>query len=99
SATSKPGSLYPLCVAGQRAGIPDETIEPQTFRAWLDALAHPGHPQPGNPQQWALRRASDYDPARFDLAAVNSALRQFCRLQNPIHTEGRPFRVRVSAAE
>ena len=93
-ATSALGAMYPLCVAGDRAGIPDESIEPQTFRAYLDALAHPGHPQHA-----VLRRSSDYDPARFNLPAVNADLRRLCKPQNPIDDEGRAFRVRVTAAE
>jgi hypothetical protein len=94
ASTSAEGAAYPLCLAGERAGVPDDTLEPQTLRAFLAALAHPGHPQ-----HTAVRRWFDYDPAELDVAEVNRELARLCRRQNPIDECGPPFRVRVTDTE
>jgi len=94
-ATSTVGASYPLCLAGERAGVPDDGIRPREFRTGLAAAAQPDH----HHRAVAVGGGGSGDRATFDLEEVNSELRRLCKRQNPIDEDERAFRVRVSAAE
>jgi len=69
---------YPLCVAGERAGVPDDDMRPNELRWALSDLASPADRR----QRSAAKHAHawqkwSYDPAILDLAALNASLRRF----------------------
>ena len=95
-ATSTVRASYPLCLAGEGAGIPDDDIEPRRFRAYLAKIPR----QAAEDQQSkGPRRIATAGQAAFDQAAVNAELARLCKPRYPIGVEERAFRVHVSPAE
>jgi hypothetical protein len=72
------------CVGGERACPPEDVGGAQGYANMLAALASPDHPEHLEMRAWVGRR---FDPARFDLGAVNKKLktlaRQLGRLPRP----------------
>ena len=62
----------PACVAGKRAGPPEDVGGAWGYMALLEARDNPRHPEREN----FARLIAAYDPEAFDLAAVNTRLRQ-----------------------
>jgi len=63
----------PLCVAGANACPPEDVGGPPGYSDFLQAISDPAHPQHLN--MWE-RNGGPFDPAGFDLNAVNAALRK-----------------------
>ncbi|MDD2762968.1 MAG: plasmid pRiA4b ORF-3 family protein [Opitutaceae bacterium] len=73
TAAAEKGVVYPKCVAGERAGPPEDCGGAGAYKDMLYCLKHPetdlGH-------EWREWLGPDYDPEQCDLAAINKALRQ-----------------------
>jgi hypothetical protein len=68
-----PDQPYPVCLTGRRASPPEDCGGVWGYAALLDALADPKHPDYEHWREWV---GDDFDPAAFDLAAINARLRQ-----------------------
>jgi Plasmid pRiA4b ORF-3-like protein len=67
----EPGTRYPRCVSGQRACPPEDVGGPWGYDDFLATMADPSHPEHSQLREWA---GGPFDPAAFDLDAVNEAL-------------------------
>jgi hypothetical protein len=67
-----PGTHYPRCTEGQRAGIPRDGMEPKEYRRFLRALANPNDAE----HEAAMMRGRWKDPEEFDPDAVNATLQE-----------------------
>jgi hypothetical protein len=75
------GVLYPYCVEGERAGIPDRRMGPREFREFLRTWAPPESSASDFTSTWL-----QHDPAVIDLAAINADLqrsRSYTRSDGP----------------
>jgi hypothetical protein len=68
----EPGAEYPRCIAGRRACPPEDIGGVWGYEELLAALEAPKDPQYGELLEWV---GVDFDPAAFDLDAVNQELR------------------------
>lgn len=69
-----PAVRYPVCLAGARAGPPDDCGGPRGFENFLAAWSDASHSEHREMRDWA---GEHYDPERFDLALVNDVLKMF----------------------
>ncbi len=67
--TQAPSSIS--CVAGANTCPPEDVGGPHGYAEFLEAIADPSHEEHDSYLTWA---GGGFDPARFDLAAVNTAL-------------------------
>ena len=67
------GQAYPLCLTGRRACPPEDCGGPWGYAEFLEALSDPAHESHASLLEWL---GSDFDPAAFDLAAVNAKLKK-----------------------
>ncbi len=65
------GVTVPTCIAGQRACPPEDCGGPWGYEHLLEALANPAHPEHEEQKEWI---GDEFDPERFDIAAVNARL-------------------------
>jgi hypothetical protein len=65
------GVAYPRCVAGQRACPPEDCGGPGRYHILVEAIRNPDHPEHEDLLDWL---GDEFDPARFDLEAVNEYL-------------------------
>ncbi len=73
--TAEPGVAYPRCLAGRRAGPPEDCGGVGAYAALLETLADPGDAEHAERLEWlGLESAGEFDPARFDLSQVNRVL-------------------------
>jgi hypothetical protein len=76
AATAEKGAAYPRCVAGERAGPPEDCGGLEAYKDMLYCLKHPetdlGH-------EWREWLGPAYDPGKCDLAVINRALRRMGR--------------------
>ena len=72
-ATDKPAPKvrYPRCVAGERAGPPEDCGGPPGFEELLDARRKPKSAHARELLEWI---GPDWDPDEFDIVAVNKEL-------------------------
>lgn len=63
----------PLCVAGANACPPEDVGGPPGYSDFLQAITDPVHPQHMDMWEW---NGGPFDPAGFDLNAVNAAMRK-----------------------
>ena len=63
------GGRYPQCVAGRRACPPEDVGGTWGYESFLEAIRDPEH---DSMLEWA---GGEFDPAAFDIAAVNDDLR------------------------
>jgi len=63
----------PACIGGARACPPEDCGGPPGYEHLLEALADPNHEDHNELLEWVGRR---YDPEKFDLAAVDRALKR-----------------------
>jgi hypothetical protein len=69
------GVRYPRAVAGRRAGPPEDCGGIWGYQELCETLANPEHEEHASMLEWlGLDSAADFDPAAFDLDAVNAAL-------------------------
>ncbi|HEY1016529.1 MAG TPA: plasmid pRiA4b ORF-3 family protein [Herpetosiphonaceae bacterium] len=67
----EPGQPAVVCLAGDRAGPPEDCGGVWGYRRLLTALQDATHPEHALSQEWV---GEDFDPARFDRAAINHML-------------------------
>ncbi|MFV2104117.1 plasmid pRiA4b ORF-3 family protein [Micromonospora sp. LOL_024] len=73
--TAEADERYPSCVAGERAGPPEDVGGPTGYHVFLAGLADPDHPEHRPMRDWA---GAGFDPAAFDAGRVSTLLRRFC---------------------
>jgi hypothetical protein len=66
------GKSYPICLTGKRACPPDDCGGVWGYEEILEILKDPSHPEYEDTIDWI---GKDFDAEKFDLQAVNSALR------------------------
>ena len=64
---------YPLCTAGANAYPPEDVGGPSGYSDFVRAISVPSHPEHADMLRWC---GGAFDPAGFDLNAVNAALRR-----------------------
>ncbi|HXE63961.1 MAG TPA: plasmid pRiA4b ORF-3 family protein [Bryobacteraceae bacterium] len=69
--TSEPGRDYPVCLAGERRGPPEDCGGLPGFYNLLDAMSDPGHEQHEELIEWLGYR---FDPEAFSVDEVNRRL-------------------------
>jgi hypothetical protein len=70
-----PALSYPYCSGGRRAAPPEDCGGVWGYAETLAALADPEHPEHQDRLEWlGLTDGSQFDPAAFDVDAVNRAL-------------------------
>ena len=70
-----PVDVVPECLAGKGACPPEDCGGPWGYAALKEVLADPSDEEYGERLEWlGLEDPSDFDPAAFDLAAVNARL-------------------------
>jgi hypothetical protein len=67
------GAMYPLCVAGERAGPPEDCGGVEAFHDMLACINEP-HTELG--REWLEWLGPDYNPERCDLEKINKALKK-----------------------
>lgn len=70
------GVAYPLCVAGERAGPPEDCGGVEAFHDMLACIKEP-HTELG--REWLEWLGPDYDSEACDLAKINRSLRKLGR--------------------
>lgn len=60
----------PACLAGERSAPPEDSGGVPGYENLLQVLGDPTHPEHADMREWA----GDFDPERFDLAAINLRL-------------------------
>lgn len=70
-AVAEADQAYPACIAGEGACPPEDSGGAYGFQDLKEILAGPPGADRDEMREWA---GSDYDPARFDLAAANTAV-------------------------
>jgi len=65
---------YPRCIKGKRACPPEDVGGIWGYDDYVAAITDPTHPRHEDMIEW---RGDDFDPAAFDLAEINEALRRF----------------------
>jgi Plasmid pRiA4b ORF-3-like protein len=72
---AEPGTAYPRCVAGRRAGPPEDCGGIWGYQQLLETLADPGDTEHEELLDWlGLDSAEEFDPASFDPDATNKVL-------------------------
>jgi hypothetical protein len=69
---AEPGVRYPVCLAGQQACPPEDVGGIGGYAEFVEAIQQPKHPEHRAMRTWVGR---PFDPAAFDNAAVNQALK------------------------
>jgi hypothetical protein len=67
------GGKYPICVAGQRACPPEDSGGPWAYPEFVAEISNPDHSRHDGMLEWV---GGEFDPERFDRAAVNGELRR-----------------------
>ena len=67
-------ALYPLCVEGERGGVPDQQMGPRGFRQFLKAHTGPDPWSTDSHRAWV-----PHDPSEIDLAGINAKLQPTTR--------------------
>jgi hypothetical protein len=67
------GERYPCCVAGERAGPPEDVGGPEGYAEFLAAIADPAHPEHAAMREWIGR---PFDPEEFDPDRISVLLRR-----------------------
>ncbi len=70
-AVAEAGQTYPACIAGEGACPPEDSGGASGFQELKEILAGPPSADRDEMREWA---GEGYDPAGFDLAAVNAAV-------------------------
>jgi len=67
------GGIYPRCLAGRRAGPPEDC---GGFEGYKDMLVCLRHPETDLGREWREWLGPKYDPEKCDLAAINRTLKR-----------------------
>ncbi len=70
------GERLPVCIAGERAGPPEDCGSTKAYHDMLQALAAEGSELQA---EWCSWVGPEYDPAACDTAAINNAIRKLGR--------------------
>ena len=70
------GARYPACLAGERAGPPDDCGGVWGYDNFLQAIADPKHEDHDDLLEWI---GGEFDPETFDLGEINTALKKRSR--------------------
>lgn len=73
---AEPGIAYPVCIDGARACPPEDVGGPHGYSEFVKVLRNPRHRAHEEVKRWSRRKGRDFDPERFDNAAVNTRLRR-----------------------
>jgi hypothetical protein len=76
AAPRKAGVKYPRCIAGSRAGPPDDVGGTSGYANFLDAWSNPRHEEHQAMRRWVGRK---FNPKRFDLDDNNKAIARAIR--------------------
>ena len=68
---AEPKTTYPRCVAGRRAGPPEDVGGPWGYERYLEVIADPEHEEHESMIEWA---GEGFDANAFDLAQINDRL-------------------------
>lgn len=79
--SAEPDVAYPRCVAGRRAGPPEDCGGIWGYQYLLEILADPAHEDHAERVEWlGLDSAAEFDPDAFDLADLNTALSGYAKV-------------------
>jgi hypothetical protein len=67
------GVKYPVCIAGQRACLPEDCGGPWSYTDFVETITNPDHQRHDEMLEWV---GGEFDPEQFDLEAVNRELRR-----------------------
>jgi hypothetical protein len=67
------GIKYPVCLDGKRACPPEDCGGVWGYDGLLETIKDPNHPEHEDMLEWL---GGDFDPEKFDVEAVNKALRR-----------------------
>ncbi len=67
-----PKHKVPICIGGERACPPEDVGGIYGYETFVEAIKNPDHPEHETYTEWMGR---EFDPAVFDVNAVNEALR------------------------
>lgn len=70
------GGRYPRCVAGERAGPPEDCGGIDGYKDMICCLKHPATDLGGEWRKWL---GEGYDPEKCDLDAINRAMRRLAK--------------------
>lgn len=70
---SEPGVKYPRCIAGERAGPPEDCGGAWGYGDFVDAIQNPKHERHDELLEWV---GGEFDPEAFNLDAVNMELQE-----------------------
>ncbi len=73
TAAAAKGAHYPLCVAGERSGPPEDCGGLEAFHDMLSCLKEP---ESDLGREWLSWLGPEYDPDACDLTKINAALRK-----------------------
>jgi len=76
----EPGVHYPRCLAGKRAGPPEDVGGVWGYDHFLEVMGDPNHPEHDDLVKWY---GGNFDPEAFDVAALNQVLQRFEPLPAP----------------
>ncbi|HUJ42663.1 MAG TPA: plasmid pRiA4b ORF-3 family protein [Opitutaceae bacterium] len=76
TAAAEKGATYPRCVAGERAGPPEDCGGIEAYKDLLYCLKHP---ETDLGREWREWLGPAYDPEKCDLTAINKALRRLAK--------------------
>lgn len=69
-----PGAVLPVCLKGRRACPPEDIGGIHGYRAFLETISDPSHPEHEDMLEWI---GGDFDPEHFDLAETNDLLQEY----------------------
>ena len=74
-APAEPGTAYPRCLTGRRAGPPEDCGGIGGYQELIAILGDPQHEDHDERLEWlGFDTATEFDPAAFGLAGTNAAL-------------------------
>jgi hypothetical protein len=74
-APAEPGTAYPRCLTGRRAGPPEDCGGIWGYQELIAILGDPRHEEHDERLEWlGFDTATEFDPAAFDLARTDAAL-------------------------
>jgi hypothetical protein len=80
-APAGPGTAYPRCTGGKRAGPPEDCGGVWGYSGLLKILASPQHEEHQARLDWlGLASAADFDPEQAGVPEINAALRSLARV-------------------